>query len=56
MSEYRPPQHAAQPQGCYHKTISANVELWEDEPPMVIVLGKYRYVLDEGEDDEKEGS
>lgn len=45
MSEYRPFQHRAQPYGCAHMTVFANVELWEDDPPDAIVLGPYRYEL-----------
>ena len=46
MSEYRPFQHQSQPQGCKHETIFANVELWADSPPDVIVLGDFRYRLE----------
>lgn len=51
MSEYRPPQHKGRPQGCSHDVISANVQLWEDEPPKTIILGSLRYVLSETETD-----
>lgn len=52
MSEYVPRQHTGKPQGSNHRIISANVELWEDEPPQFIVLGRYRYVFLSCEDKE----
>lgn len=46
MSEYRPRQHSGKPQGHQHETLCANVELWTDSPPDVIVLGDFRYRLE----------
>ena len=46
MSEYRPYQHKSKPQGCEHESIYANVELWVDDPPAVIMLGDFRYRLE----------
>lgn len=50
MSVYVPRQHTGRPQGCEHDIISANVQLWDDEPPTKIVLGNHVYELkkDEG--------
>lgn len=46
MSEYEPLQHQSKPQGYEHETIFANIELWADKLPDVIVLGDYRYRLE----------
>lgn len=52
MSEYRPYQHQSKPQGCEHESIFANVELWVDKLPDVIVLGDYRYRLQRENDEQ----
>lgn len=52
MSEYRPYQHVAQPQGESHRTLYASVELWLDRVPDAIILGEHRYVLDKRKGDD----
>ena len=47
MSDYRPPQHIAKPQGESHRTVYANVELWVDKPPDALLIGGYRWVREE---------
>ena len=49
LREYVPNQHTAKPMGDNHLTTFANVKLWVDKPPDVIVLGNYRYVLEKKE-------
>lgn len=47
MSDYRPYQHVAKPQGESHKTVYANVELWVDKPPDALLIGGYRWVRED---------
>jgi thymidylate synthase (FAD) len=43
---YRPRQHTARPQGSNHTVVSANVELWDDDPPASIELGSHTYTIE----------
>jgi hypothetical protein len=44
--DYAPMQHVAQPQGTRHPTVWASVELYDDDPPKRIILGRHVYILD----------